>query len=290
MSLLTIFCGLLVVYAGLAAMQISLSSPVVSILGNWVRWALFAFFLACAADYFGSDRPPWLWLATGFLVWPLVETMYNWLAIGALSHSLIPLFPRFMVNRNGDAWPNQSRFISLRLWLREERFQHVQSLKADQPDGQPLRVSVFNDPEGHIRLQLHFIPEASGNVTLSAVFTSITQSGARLITDNLYLPFGGFYPPEWEVERHPWIRSPESLMCRHLRRLAGRPELLQPITEEPITELNREQQALERTNTEHGILFPRSQHEEHGVLTWEGRYHRWKEAWLLSYFGMPRRY
>jgi hypothetical protein len=290
MPLLPIFFGLLVVSAALAYAQHTLASPVLAILGNWVRWALFAFFLATTADYFGSDRPAWLWLATGFLVWPLFETMYSWLAIRALSFSTLPLFPRFMINRTGDAWPNQRRFIALRNWLREEKFAHVQSLTADQPAGPPLRVSVYNDPEGHIRLQLLFTPQPAGNVALCAVFTSITASGARLVTDNVYMPFGGFYPTDWEVERHPWIRSPEALMCRHLRRLAGKPELLQPITDEPITELNQQQQALERTNTEHGILFPRSQHEEYGVLTWEGRYRVWKEAWLLSYFGMPRRY
>lgn len=297
MPLLPIFCGLLVVSAALAYAQYTLASPVVAILGNWVRWILFAFFLANAAVYFESDRPTWLWLATGFLVWPLLETMYSWLAIRALSQSVIPLFPRFMVNHTGDAWPNQRRFIALRNWLREEKFQHVQSLKVDLPDGPPLRVSVFNDADARIRLQLLFNPQPTGNVTLSAVFTSITQGGVRLVTDNVYPPFGGFYPAfggfypaSWEVERHPWLRSPESLMCRHLRRLASRPELLQPMTDPPISELNQQQQALERTNTEHGLLFPRSQHEEHGLLTWEGRYRVWKEAWLLSYFGIPRRY
>jgi len=290
MPLLAIFCGLLVLSAVLAYAQHALASPVYTILGNWVRWALFAFFLANAAVYFESDRPVWLWLATGFLLWPLLETMYSWLAIRALSLSTIPLFPRFMVNHTNDTWPNQPRFIALRDWLREEKFTHVQSLKADLPDGPPLRVSVFNDAEAHIRLQLQFNPQPTGNVVLSAVFTSITASGARLVTDNVYLPFGGFYPAAWEVERHPWLRSPERLMCRHLRRLAGRPELLQPITDEPIAELNQQQLALERTNTENGILFPRSQHEEHGILTWEGRYRVWKEAWLLSYFGLPRRY
>jgi len=284
------FWSLLVISAGLAYAQYTLASPVVSILSHWVRWVFFSCGLAFFAVYFESDRPVWLWLATGILLWPLLETMYSWLSIRALSHSTLPLFPRFTVNRDGGAWPNQRRFIALREWLREEKFQPVQSLKADLVDGQALRVSVFNDAEANIRLQIMFIPQPTGNVTLCAVFTSITQSGARLVTDNIYLPFGGFYPENWEVERHPWLRSPEALMCRHLRRLAGRPELLVPFTDDPILDLNQQQQILERTNTDSGILFPRSQHEERGVLTWEGRYRVWKEAWLLSYFGLPRRY
>lgn len=275
---------------GLAYAQYTLASPVVAIAGHWVRWLLFSCVFVFAGDYFESDRPAWLWFATGFLLWPVLETMYSWLNITALSHSTLPLFPRFKVNRDGDAWPNQSRFIALRDWLREEKFILVQSLKADLSESLALRVSVFNDADARIRLQVMFIPQSTGNVTMCTVYTSITQTGVRLVTDNIYLPFGGFYPADWEVERHPWVRSPEALMCIHLRRLAARPELLVPFVDDPVNDLNYQQQILERTNTDSGILFPRSEHEEHGILTWEGRYRVWKEAWLLSYFGWPRRY
>ncbi len=290
-SLAVVFGVLLAIYASLAYAQQSLASPVLTIIGHWLRWVLFAGGLTLTAmEGFDSDRPAWLWLVTGLLLWPLLETIYTWLAIRALSHSTLPLFPSFKINREGDAWPNQRRFISLRDWLREEKFQHVQSLKADLLDGQALRVSVFNDADAHIRLQVMFLPQRSGNVSVCAVFSSLTQSGTRLVTDNVYLPFGGFYPENWEVERHPWMRSTEALMCRHLRRLAGRPEHLVPFIDDPINDLNQQQRVIERTNTELGFLLPRSQHEEYGVLTWEGRYRVWKEAWLLSYFGLPRRY
>jgi len=290
-ALVVISGGLLGLYAGLTYMQQSLASPVLTILCHWLRWALFACLLTLAAKViFDSESPEWLWLVTGFLLWPLLETIYTWLAIRALSHSTLPLFPSFKINREGDAWPNQRRFISLRDWLREEKFQHVQSLKADLVDGQVLRVSVFNDADANIRLQVMFLPQRTGNVSLCAVFSSLTQSGTRLVTDNVYLPFGGFYPENWEVERHPWIRSTEALMCRHLKRLASRPEHMTPFIDEPINDLNQQQKVIERTNTELGFLLPRSEREEHGVLTWEGRYRVWKEAWLLSYFGLPRRY
>lgn len=291
MSPLTIFFWCLLALAiGLAYAQYTLASPVIAIVNHWVRWVLFSFSFVFAGDYFESDRPVWLWFATGFLIWPLLETIHSWINIRALSHSTLPLFPRFKVNRDGDAWPNQPRFIALREWLREEKFVSVQALKADLAEGLALRVSVYNDTDARIRLQIMFIPQPTGNVTLCTVFSSVTENGERLVTDNIFLPFGGFYPENWEVERHPWIRSPEALMCLHLRRLAARPQLLQPFTDDPINDLNQQQQLLERTNTDSGILFPRSQHEEHGVLTWEGRYRVWKEAWLLSYFGWPRRY
>jgi hypothetical protein len=290
-SLAAISCVLLALYVGLFYAQQSLASPVLTIFAHWLRWTLFASILTLfAGEVFDSDRPAWLWFTTGWLVWPLLETMYTWLAIRALSHSTLPLFPSFKLNREGDAWPNQRRFIALRNWLREEKFQHVQSLKADLVAGQVLRVSVFNDADANIRLQVMFLPQRTGNVSVCAVFSSLTQSGTRLVTDNIYLPFGGFYPENWEVERHPWMRSTEALMCRHLKRLAGRPEHLVPFIDDPINDLNQQQRVIERTNTELGFLLPRSQHEEHGVLTWEGRYRVWKEAWLLSYFGIPRRY
>ncbi len=285
-----IFWALLALAIGLAYAQYTLASPIIAIVNHWVRWILFSSSFVFAGNYFESDRPEWLWFATGLLVWPLLETIHSWLNIRALSHSTLPLFPRFKINRDGDAWPNQPRFIALREWLREEKFVLVQSLKADLTEELALRVSVYNDADARIRLQIMFIPQPTGNVALCAVFSSVTENGVRLITDNIFLPFGGFYPENWEVERHPWIRSPEALMCLHLRRLAGRPELLKPFADEPVNDLNQQQQVLERTNTDLGILFPRSLHEEHGILTWEGRYRVWKEAWLLSYFGWPRRY
>src|SRR5208282_1438177 len=113
-----IFCGLLTLSAGLSFAQQALASPVLGIFSRWARWALFACALTVGAVQFGgSDRPAWLWAATGLLAWPLLETMYTWLAIKALSHSPLPLFPRFVANREGDAWPNQRRFIILREWL-----------------------------------------------------------------------------------------------------------------------------------------------------------------------------
>ncbi len=286
-----LLCGLLVLAVGLSYAQQMLASPVLSILNRWVRWGLFSVAFAEGAEgLFESDRPTWLWIATGFLLWPLLETMYSWIAIKDLSLSHRPLFPRYSVNRAGEAWPNQHRFLVLRAWLRQEKFRHVQSLTADLRNGVLLRVSAFHDPDEHIRLLVMFVPQPSGNVAVCYVFSSQTKSGARLVTDNIYLPFGGFYPENWDVERRPWTRLPETLFRHHLRRLAACPELLETLVDEPLHDLNAQQQQLERTNTDLGFLFPRNLQEEYGSLTWEGRYRHWKEAWWLSYFGRPGRY
>jgi hypothetical protein len=290
MPTFAIFWGLLGLSAGLSYAQHALASPVLAIFSRWARWALFVCALTVGAVMFlDSGRPPWLFAVTGLVLWPLVETMFTYVMITALSFSALPLFPRFTLNREGDAWPNQRRFIILREWLRAEKFHHIQSLKSELAEGQFLRVSVFHDAEAQIRLQVMFIPQALGNVTVCFVLSSETQSGARLITDNVHLPYGGFYPENWEVERHPWMRLPQTLLRRHLRRLAARPEHLVPFADEPVDDLNRQQQLLERTNTEWGFLFPRNLQEEHGRLTGEGRYRVWKETWLLNYFGIPFR-
>ena len=45
--------------------------------------------------------------------------------------------------------------------------------------------------------------------------------GLRIVTDNLYVPFAGFYPENWLVERRPWSRSLPRLLARHHARLAA---------------------------------------------------------------------
>ncbi|MCZ2152790.1 MAG: hypothetical protein LC114_02630 [Bryobacterales bacterium] len=46
----------------------------------------------------------------------------------------------------------------------------------------------------------------------------------------------------------------------------------------------------EQVNTELGFLFPYAQREDHGTITYEGRYRVWKELWLLNYLGRAARY
>jgi len=81
----------------------------------------------------------------------------------------------------------------------------------------------------------------------------------RYVTDNLYLPFGGFYPENWLVERRPWQRSLSSLQARHEKRLEAVHDQLAPWTDEPVEDINQQQFELERLNTELGFLFPHFQ-------------------------------
>jgi hypothetical protein len=227
---------------------------------------------------------------TAFLLWFMLETLYNWLAISALSQSPIPLFPRFSVNSSGEDWPARERIISIRDWLRKNGYTQVQALIADIGNGIHLRASVYQDPEAKVRVQIMFIPLNSAGVTVCFSVSSETKSGIRYTTDNLFLPFGGYYPENWSVKRMPWTRKISRLIARHLKRVERDEQTLLPWESEPVDDLNDQQHDLDRLNTELGFLFPQPLREEFGKMTFEGRYRVWKEVWLLNYLGIAQRY
>jgi hypothetical protein len=120
--------------------------------------------------------------------------------------------------------------------------------------------------------------------------SSVAADGLRIVTDNLYIPFGGFYPENWLVERRPWSRSLPRLLPRHRRRLSALQAPIAPLSTEPLADLNSTQHELDRLNTELGFLNPHNVREDHGKITQEGRYRVWKEIWMLNYLGRSARY
>jgi hypothetical protein len=279
--------------ASLMLMQINqrLGSPVIAIVDRWLRWLIFTFGAAQACvDFELIDRPYWVLVTVFFLFWFLAETAFNWLRIRALSVSPLPLFPRYIVNAGGHEWPIQPRLLKLREWLRTQGFRQQQSLKAEIGGGIYLRVSVYQNAAGTVRVQVTFIPQASGAITACYALSSLTEDGRRFVTDNLYVPFAGFYPENWYVERMPWCRSLGRLLIRHQKRLARAGVTLAPFAEEPLVELNQAQKELDRLNTELGFLHTPPQREDLGKITHEGRYRVWKEIWTLNYLGRARRY
>jgi len=271
--------------------NLRLASPLLAIPIRWLRWILFAVFAAQANDQLNFiDRPAWVIAVAAFLGWFLVESAFNWLKVSAISLSPLPLFPRYVVNTSGDEWPTQQRLLKVRDWLREHRFAPVQALKAELGGGIWLRTSVHHNQEGTIRLHTLFVPQESGAITVCFSLSSRTAGGRRYLTDNLYIPFGGFYPENWHVERTPWRRGLARLMARHEKRLAAAAEELVPWDTSPIDDINQQQQQMEMINTELGYLQPHADREEYGKITPEGRFRVWKEAWLLDYFGVAQRY
>ena len=271
--------------------NLRLASPLLAIPIRWLRWILFAVFAAQANEEIGFiDRPLWVVAIAAFLGWFLVESAFNWLKVSAISLSPLPLFPRYVVNTSGDEWPTQHRLLKVRDWLREQRFTPVQALKAELGGGIWLRTSVHHNADATIRLHTLFVPQESGAITVCFSLSTRTAGGRRYVTDNLYIPFGGFYPGSWHVERTPWRRSLGRLMQRHERRLAVSGEKAIAWDTSPIDDINQQQQQMEMVNTELGYLQPHADREEYGKITPEGRFRVWKEAWLLDYLGVAQRY
>lgn len=266
------------------------ASPIIAIFVRWLRWLIFAFGGAYLAVEFQLTDRPFLGLAAAlFLLWFLGETVFNWLAISALSQSSLPLFPRYVANTSGEEWPTHPRLLRMREWLRANKFARVQALRAEIGGGVNLRVSVYQDAQAAIRLQVTFVPQANGAIAVCYTLSSRTSDGMRHVTDNLHLPFGGFYPENWLVERNPWRRRLPGLVRRHRARLASAGQLV-PWRGEPLEDLNHQQFELERLNTELGFLVPHNQREEFGKMTHEGRFRVWREVWMLDYFGRASRY
>lgn len=277
----------------LVLMQINqrLASPLIAIADRWLRWFVFSFGAAqMCRDFELIDRPFWVLAAVFFMVWFIGETLYNWLAISALSVSPLPLFPRYAVNSGGDEWPVQARLLKVREWLRAEGFRQTQALKAEIGGGVYLRVSVYQDAQATVRVQVTFIPQANGAISVCFAATSVTADGRRYVTDNLYIPFAGFFPENWFVERAPWRRSLPRLLARHRARLAAAKAIAAPFSTEPLADLNAAQQELDQLNTELGFLHPHHEREDLGKITHAGRYRVWKEIWMLNYLGRAARY
>jgi hypothetical protein len=284
---------LLAILFSLVLMQMNqrMGSPIVSIADRWLRWFVFAFGAAqLCTDFALVDRPFWVLAIVFFMVWFLGETLYNWLAITAHSLSPLPLFPRYTINSTGEEWPVQPRLLKIREWLRGQGFRQVQALKADIGGGIFLRVSIYHDAQAMVRVQVTFIPQANGAISVCYAVTSVGSDDSRYLTDNLYIPFGGFYPENWFVERAPWRRSLPRLLARHRARLTKMGAAIMPFTTEPLADFNAVQHELDQLNTDLGFLHPRTEREDRGKFTHEGRYRVWKEIWMLNYLGRSAKY
>ena len=262
------------------------SIPAFMLLGRWLRWFLFAVLFAYFLRIFEfSFRPDWVHVVTGLALWFVLETGYNWIAIKALSRSELPLFPEFYENEDGDEWPAEKRFIELKDWLRKQKYTRLKALKAELFEGTYLRASIYESEDQLTRLQILFLPKRKGGATACYTLSTHCKSGERLITDNLFLPYGGYYPESWDMCRKPLIGSLPRLLLLHHKRLLHFKEELIAVEDDALEELNDQQHILERLNTETGFLVPRPRQEEEGKITSDGCYRLWKEMWMIAYLG-----
>jgi len=289
-----------VLYILYAAMFLSLTlvqinrakaSPILALINRWLRWAVFATGTAFLWSSFDlSGHPYWLLVLVFALIWFLGETLYNWMAVKALSESPLPLFPKYVLSESGEEWPVQPRFQKVRYGIRQLGYTHAQSVRAQIVEGIYVRASIYHDARAERRLQITFLPRPNSAVMMCASISSLTLDDHRYVTDNVFLPYAGFYPENWLVDRTPWTRSLIKLLARHNARLARANEALTPWTTDPLDDLNTQQRDLEQLNTQLGFLTPHAQREEHGKVTPAGRYRVWKEVWTLNYLGRSARY
>jgi hypothetical protein len=224
------------------------------------------------------------------LSWFLIETSYNWIAIASLSKSELPLFPKFEENENGEEWPTSQPFIKLKDWLFDSGFTRKQSLVSHLGEMILMRVSVYESSDQTIRLHVLFLPNARGNTAVCFTCNSATRLGDCIVTDNIFLPFGGFYPENWDVERRPWMRSVSNLVERHRARIDAKAEVLMPFVTSPLEQINEDQRQVETLNRDLAFLNKRAEEAELGRLTTAGKARIWQEVWTLSYLGRPLSY
>jgi hypothetical protein len=261
--------------------------PLIAIVHRWLRWISFSMVIALFIhEWELSEKPFWILSLTAFLGWFLLETIYNWIVIRAISRSEIPLFPHFYINYQGEQWPVDIYFLNIKDWIRKNGFRVVQSLKAALEDNIDIRSNVFQNMENTIRLQILFIPNKGLTRTVSFNFTSLTASDHRYITDNLTIPFGGYYPENWLIVRKPTIRKIENLYQLHLERLKDNKEVFITWDNSVLEDVNYQQTLLEKENVENGFLYPKSEFEEKGRFTSEGCYRIWKQMWFMKYLGV----
>lgn len=278
--------GLAVVSVLLPLLAGRMGLPILHVFSRWLRWFLFAALFAFFIHIFElSFRPAWVHFLTGLAVWFVIETGYNWLAIKALSRSELPLFPSFRENSDGDEWPADEHFIKMKEWLKANGYKRAGALKAELFEGTYLRASIYESVDRLTRIQILFLPKRQGGTSACFTIQTFGKDEQRIITDNQFLPYGGYYPENWNLARKPLIGSLKRLHALHQKRVAKSEIEPVAINSSALEDINEQQRILERVNTETGFLVPRPQQEEEGKISSDGRYRLWKEMWLLAYLG-----
>jgi hypothetical protein len=283
-----VLISLFILSASVSYLSLSIGNYVLKIINHWLRWITLSVMFALLIEYFTEPgiRPQWLLITTGFLLYAIFETIFYWIQINAISYGDISLFPKFKLNTDGDEWPSNKKYIHVKDWLRDNNFTHQQSLKANIREDIYIRSSIYEEEESNIRCQILFIPQRDATLSMCYIFSSCTKSEKRYITDNVFIPYGGYYPENWHIVRKPKINTITGVFNIHKKRLKNSVETIVEWNNEPLEDINQQQRLLESTNLDTGFLYPSNMHEEHGKISNEGRYRMWKEIWLMNYLGI----
>ncbi|MAV39588.1 MAG: hypothetical protein CML12_03300 [Puniceicoccaceae bacterium] len=261
--------------------------PILRILFHWLRWLAFACcFSWILKSGFGSLRPDWLHFITGLALWFIIETLIYRISIQLLNHSEMNLFPQFSSDHAGNLWPIQARAMEVKKILSELGFRSIGNVKAQIHDHLTVRQALFLNTTQTVRLSVLFIPNTNNRVQLYFSFYSLSQSNKQYITDNQNMPYGGYYPDHWSVQRYPLCHSLKTLHKQHLRRMDQSDQDWVCLEEQNtvVFSLNQNQRELELKNREMGFLLDSSRKEGKQISA-NGCFRIWTEMWLLAYFG-----
>lgn len=287
---ITVFLSLFAAVV-LSAYRMRRGGPLTIIACRWILWVSVSLGIAMALRVMDLSGKP-LWALTVFclLFWVLADMVYNWLAIDAVSRSGMPLFPTFKACGKGSQWPVDKSFSKLRDEVRGHSYKHLASAVGQFEGEDFMRCSVYEDEDHAHRLEMLFVPRSSGRLQVFFSFTTLLEDGRRLVTDNVFTPFGGFFPEHVHLERRPMWRSLTRLKALHEARTRDAGSRIVHWEGDPVQDLNVSHRELEQLNTSLGYLVEPSLREEYGSISREGRFRLWSELLMLNYLGKANKY
>ncbi|MGF1530331.1 MAG: hypothetical protein ACFCU4_03110 [Puniceicoccaceae bacterium] len=276
---------LILLYVTALAMSLYVRSLKLRVLRRWLGWIALVVLLGIGLHASALlDRDLLVCLSIAGLGLLLVETVYHWTLVRALSRSDWPLFPRFMEAQENEGWPKEELLLRWRQQLEERGYRTISILVSPVFPQFVVRMYVMESSDRKVRLNLLCLPQGKKSPRCFLSFISISKEGHRFLTDNVALPYGGYYPTHWQIERHPWTESILRLEERHRTRLESAQTEFEEMVEEPVAEVNDTQEELEMFNRKQGFLRAYDEQTPDRISP-EGRYRIWKEILLVNYFG-----
>ena len=276
---------LLAVYCLSHILSKQLPIRIIRLFSHWARWLTFACAFSLMLTYFEwSNRADWIHFISGLAAWFILETLYYKISIHMLNISEMDLFPKYKNDTNENLWPINKEVLKIKDLLSQEGFKEEETLKAEIIAHLVIRQAVFLDETRKVRLNVLFIPNAKNEIKLFYSLFSHKTSGEYLLTDNQNMPFGGYYPDHWTVNRYPISHSLKKLLKKHREAMSESEGEWSELEGDIRTKSNRLQWELEKKNREMGFLNEPNREDKQQISS-EGCFRIWIEMWLLAYFG-----
>lgn len=276
---------LLAVYCLSHILSKQLPIRIIRLFSHWARWLTFACAFSLMLTYFEwSNRADWVHFISGLAAWFILETLYYKISIHMLNISEMDLFPKYKNDTNENLWPINKEVLKIKDLLSQEGFKEEETLKAEIIAHLVIRQAVFLDEARKVRLNVLFIPNAKNEIKLFYSLFSHKTSGEYLLTDNQNMPFGGYYPDHWTVNRYPISHSLKKLLKKHREAMSESEGEWTEVEGDIRTKTNRLQWELEKKNREMGFLNEPNREDKQQISS-EGCFRIWIEMWLLAYFG-----